>query len=389
MRVIRSILLLALLFLVGTAPPELQAGHLTACEWTIKETLRIGSIDGEDALTGVLAVDLGPRGDLYVAQRFATNVAVFSSDGRFDRTVGRAGQGPGEFSTSLLDLGWRGDTLWVADVAAIHLFMADGTVERAAAFSAFFPEEGSRFTPRVPLVDGTFLGEHSVAGDMRAFFNADRVTIRRFTPSGDVAGTVAVTPPEPFVRVGEGFALHPLGRGSVPPVDVTPDGSAVLLLGEIREASQQASFDVLKLSLQGDTVLRRVVAYEPKRISGAERGAIRGAFAEHVGDPRLSASDVAFPEYFPPVRQIVAGHDGSIWLLRELDLAGQVDRWEVYGPDGEYEGAVRIGEAQAGPLPWLPRMTILRATREEIWGTSVDDLEVPYIHRFRVDRSCR
>lgn len=175
--------------------------------------------------------------------------------------------------------------------------------------------------------------------------------------------------------------MHPLGAGLLPPFAVAPDGSALLLLGDVRASGPRGSFEVLKLSLEGDTILRRDVEYVPRRIGPAEREQIHQAFAEYVEDPRLPRSALDFPEAYPPVRQLVAGNDGSLWLLRELDLTGGEDRWEV-------EGFVRITGVPSCPLPWEPRMTILRATWEEIWGTSRDDLGVPYIHRFRVDRRC-
>ena len=39
-------------------------------------------------------------------------------------------------------------------------------------------------------------------------------------------------------------------------------------------------------------------------------------------------------------------------------------------------------------IPWQPWLAILSASRTEVWATTTDDLEVPYIHRYRVDRDC-
>lgn len=161
---------MGLLAIQGAGASDFHLLEHGACEWSLEETLRIGSMDGEDALTEVLALDLGPDGHVYVAQQFATSVAVFTSTGRLQRSVGRAGEGPGEFRTSLLDLGWRGDTLWVTDVTSVQYLTAAGTPERGAMFSVFLPQESARFTPAVPLADGTYLGWPSVAGNIRRFF---------------------------------------------------------------------------------------------------------------------------------------------------------------------------------------------------------------------------
>ena len=100
---------------------------------------------------------------------------------------------------------------------------------------------------------------------------------------------------------------------------------------------------------------------------------------------RLGFDLITFPEHHPPVRKIVAGDDGSIWLLRESSPS-PADLWEIYGEDGRLEGSVRITGA-VGAIPWNPRLEIFRATRTEVWGMTTDDLEVPYIHRYRVVRS--
>ena len=78
---------------------------------------------------------------------------------------------------------------------------------------------------------------------------------------------------------------------------------------------------------------------------------------------RIGRELITFPEFHPPVRRIVAGGDGSIWLLREA-WPSPVDIWEIYGEDGELEGSVRI-EGPSDHESWDPRLRILRANRNE------------------------
>ena len=80
-----------------------------------------------------------------------------------------------------------------------------------------------------------------------------------------------------------------------------------------------------------------------------------------------------------------AGSDGSIWLRRET-WPRPADVGEVYGEDGMQEGMVRIEEL----LPGLrsSRLQVFRASRSEVWGQTLDELDVAYVHRYRVRRSC-
>ncbi len=385
----------------------------TVCEapWTLTETARIGSVDGDDALGPILDVAVGPRGLLYVAQSFVPAVSVFTPMGRFVRTIGRAGQGPGEFDVSAIRVGWKADTLWVTDTRSVHLFGPDDRVLRQLRFSARVPDEGSRLLPVVPLPDGTVLPRRVLSGDIPRYFRAERLAVRRLSESGAVLDTIAVLRQRLHVDLVEnGYVLHPLedGFGSALPYAVTPDGSAIVTVGGAQRSRAGASFQLVKISVTGDTLLDRAIPYEPRRVSRSDRAWLTEAFGNliagdydsgpHTMRPAEATKErrrrdareaITFPDYHPPVRQIVAGHDGSIWLLRELDLPDRVDRWEVYGSAGDLEGYVEVSEGMANSVPWFPRLELHHVSRDEVWGSTVDDLDVPYLRRYSVSRSCR
>ena len=65
-------------------------------------------------------------GHLAVAQPQDGTVLVFAADGRQLATVGRKGGGPGEFR-GINQLGWSGDTLWVADYSNNRLTLIGPT----------------------------------------------------------------------------------------------------------------------------------------------------------------------------------------------------------------------------------------------------------------------
>lgn len=103
-------------------------------EWRLLDTVRIGSVDGPDALTLVGALVALPGGGAWFTQPMEQIVRVVDVDGRLVRSVGRRGQGPGEF-TAMGPLGlWRGspDTIWVMDwmPRRLSLFTADGAFVR-------------------------------------------------------------------------------------------------------------------------------------------------------------------------------------------------------------------------------------------------------------------
>lgn len=70
---------------------------------------------------------------------------------------------------------------------------------------------------------------------------------------------------------------------------------------------------------------------------------------------------------------VAAGRDGTTWLRRE-DAGGGTVKWLVLDAAGS--PLAEVG-APAG-------LTILEARRDLVWGVEHDELDVPYVVRYRV-----
>ncbi len=399
------------------APGVLHAQTTCATPWRLEEVLRIGSAESTDLVSSVRDLAIGPDSALYVAQAQVPAVNVFSLDGRFLRQIGRAGRGPGDIEWSAFGLGWIGDTLWVADLNRIQLFTTDERVpEEVIQFYLSVPEEGSRLTPGRMLADGTVVGARRLS-DMRVWSSQGDdpgLALRRISRSGEVLDTMAIMDwPDNAVEnernPGGWPRVHPLKEAPLPGLQeyvtaLKPDGSAVVQIARVQEETTPATFDLLKISIGGDTLLHRKIEYEPLEVTRAMERRLADEYAGWaVGDytarrmqllettleRQRSAYRRVFwvPENHPPVRKVVAGTDGSIWLLREL-RDDRVDVWEIYDSDGTLEGRLEIGEGRASTKPWYPRLAILLASRNEVWGATRGEYDEPYLHRYRVDRTC-
>lgn len=113
----------------ATAQPGNSARTIALPASATPAAFTLRTLVGGDRLEAGLVVALiaDEQGSVYVADRGRKQIAVFDSAGRLVRTIGRSGQGPGEFR-SLTDLAWLGDTLVVADLTQrrITLFSRDG-----------------------------------------------------------------------------------------------------------------------------------------------------------------------------------------------------------------------------------------------------------------------
>jgi hypothetical protein len=99
------------------------------------EELRIGSVDDPDAgFTDIGGIAVDSEGLVYVLERRDRAVRVYDTSAQLVRTIGRSGEGPGEFRSPLL-LGLLGDTLWVNDVGLrrVTFFSRGGTVLRVVS----------------------------------------------------------------------------------------------------------------------------------------------------------------------------------------------------------------------------------------------------------------
>ena len=413
MRILTS--LLALLFCV---PAALRGQTTCLTPWSLEEVLRIGFRESRDLIGNINDLAVGPDSVLYVAQAMVPAVKVFSLDGQFLREIGRAGQGPGDISGAASGVGWIGDTLWIADRRRIQLFTTSERVpDEVIQFTMPRPEEGTRLTPGRMLADGTLVAGRRSITDWRAWLTATSLPLRRVSRSGEVIDTLAIVdwssnaveyeadPGRPWL------AIHPLKDLPTQGLNeyltaLRPDGSAVVQVAKVNEDGTPPSFDILVISIGGDTLLHRAVEYEPREVTSAMESRLADEFAamvvgDHISPSlrvpmsetarsrRRSAARSAFwvPEYHPPVREVVAGADGTIWLLREM-RGDRVDVWEIYGSDGTLEGTVEIGDGRSSLVPWDPRLAIALASRQEVWGATYDDLGVPYLHRYLVDRTC-
>ena len=119
-------------------------------QWQVVEDFRVGGSqwgenpDEELSYSKNTSVTLGPNGQIFVAASATSRVVVFSGDGEFVRSFGRAGEGPGEFRNPSA-MAWDGsDRLWVAEGMSgrYHVFDSIGTYQKSVR-GRFITSRGS------------------------------------------------------------------------------------------------------------------------------------------------------------------------------------------------------------------------------------------------------
>lgn len=339
-------------------------------EWTVEEDLRIGTAEGEGpALFGrVQAVEVDAMGRIWVLEHNAKELRVFDARGRYVRTIGREGAGPGEFRDPI-GLAWAPDsTLWVTDPGNARFTVLD----TAGVYLDDHPRRvgGYAMPWRGGFGADALLYEVAVAsrGSGRP-----GLALLRFDGAMEPADTLMLAAHE-----GQQFdLLHPGGGMSVG----VPFTSDLVAAFDPRGAIWSGVNDRYRLVQQrmgGDTA--RIVERDapPVPVTAAERDeAIAGLkwFTDQGGrvDPgRIPARKPAFG-------QVIVAPDSTLWVRPALPAGEQGAAFDVFDAEGRYQGRVRI----PGGLDTYPPPVI---RRDALYGVARDSMDVQYVVRARIRR---
>ena len=386
-RFVGGILLVPLALACAAPAPERAPGEVP--EWTLRRGLVIGSPDHPVYAFSAVASVLADESRVYVLLPQEGRIRAFTRDGEFVRDLGGRGEGPGELMTPS-SMGWHRSRLWVADptLRRFTLFdVANGEAETIPYnVDAPLADHFLSVVPRAILANGELVGSPT--------FSAIRVTARGgisrlpqlvSDTTGSLRDTLALLslgggPVEIRAGLAPGarmYLAHSLSDDDL--ITFTPDGSgAVQVKRRSWEGSGSAEVEVARIGVLGDTLFRRRIGYEPRRVpegffvdeisaildrpNVVDRGAHARALREFYEQRR----------YFPPVTTVRVGSDGTTWLAGP-DEDG-VREWLVLDASGASIGRVR--------LPTTSRVSA--ANRTEAWVVERDALDIPYVVRYDI-----
>jgi hypothetical protein len=193
------------LFAAFLAPASISAQQLRSegvdpacrCEIVLSRLVRLGAPDDTIAILPNSLAARDSRGRFYVTPILPEgSVAVFGADGRFARTIGRRGGGPGELSRTRYVAIGDGDSLLVYDSRQrLSLFAPDATFARSRAMA------GGVSAFRMAAVQGgkVVLNNYSPAHRSLVVVDRDFSGTAEFGKS--IAGSRAPEPDELQVRL--------------------------------------------------------------------------------------------------------------------------------------------------------------------------------------------
>lgn len=327
-------------------------------------------------------------GKVVVTDAPAEELRVFDAQGNHLRTMGRRGEGPGEFS-QVQGVEVYGDTIYALDPRrGTAVFTVDGAFVRQSPYPSL---DGYRaINVGGALADGWTITiatpPHRRLAGSETGTHIEQRGLFRIAPDSRSATLLTTIPTFEHYRA-EG---DPPGGHLVA---FAPWGSVAVLADAIC-TGRATHFEIRCMSGAGKLrlIIRRDIT--PTPISEAVREEYRAdariprAYPGHPPLPqdRLDrlAARTRFAEYFPVFDRFVAGKDGTLWVSeyryrppQHATDPGEPSRWNVFASDGSWIAAVE-----------LPARFLLKEAGEDyVLGVAPGENDVPVVVMFRLLRN--
>ena len=368
-----------------------ESGSVWGGAATLVEEVSIGVEAGDEPYMLGVVEGIAARGDrIYVLDRQVPALRVYDLDGRHVADFGGKGGGPGEFDVPFGLAVAPDGRIFVRDTRQGRINVYDESGDPVATF----PIASTYFTnrPMVATVDGTVWTVAVVDG---APFSPERRTgLQGFRPDGSPTEVV----PEPdfglerqrvVVRRGGGSGTFPVPFSPFSVWALAPSGAMVGGAGDAYR------FEVRYPGGELLVVRREVtlVAVDPD-----EADYYRRSFRERIDRAARDGGTIegtdpdAIPAVKPAFGGFFAGHEGTVWALRDgpseylPDCGGEPGDdpcWrrtmiiDAFGADGRFLGELDIPDGmQFYPQPYIRGDMIIAAFEDEA-GT-------PMVKRYRL-----
>lgn len=348
-------LLLLLAACAEGAADEPAAGE--AAIWTLDEDLRID--EAEDYYLGsVGGVAVRADGALLVADPEAHHVKVISPEGKLIQTIGREGEGPGEFQRPhQVDLA-RGDSLYVMDAQRRLSVFAPGSYDFVRSLTV--ETEG----PQHPM-EMMVLPEEGVLITYMSL-NPSDMGLYRVGEDGSQQGPVNIPQQarEQIQVEGDGgvmVAVKPFGRRTI----------AVLGPEERIYHGITDSLAITVSDFTGHTLDHWSLPAEPRSVTNDDLRAVEEDRSKEVVEAIREAD---LPDTQPAFHDLLVDDRRRVWIRRDAGHA-ETATWWVASADGEL-----LAELE------LPGHVQLEAVREGYaYGFIRGGDELPTAIRYRIE----
>ena len=361
--------------------------------------------DSAQLIWDVVGIARLTDGRVAVLSAEGQQLLLFEASGKLSRTIGRAGEGPGEFTRPERLQYLPPDTLVVWDyhmTSIIHFdtegsLLRERTIDHAALMERVPGTSGESI--RMTLPDGSFIVGR----------------IDRESAGGDgerKPGSTFRWMPEEYIRVDHEYRAHSFGTWAGMEMWVPANSAAAVEFPVVPTfaldfhvtvggdplsvyISDGDRNEILQFSLDGTLVrvIRRTT--DPVSATHKAHGAWMDAmyaFGEIMGEPLPPGIFDGMPqrESHPPVAGLVVDADGYLWVKEwSTSEKGWADQWSVFSPWGRWLGVLTVP-----PDPVFTDLFLCYKTFVPCWvdrdmflAVRRDELGVERVEGYRIRRA--
>lgn len=345
------------------APPERQ----------VVEVVRIGAWDGPESLTLIRDLVVVPGG-VAVSQSMDGAIRVLGASGGVVRTLGRKGDGPGEFQR-IDDLGFIDGQLAAVDLGA----------RRRTFFDWATGEVETLPLPQPPISPpALWIGKAYATADRTAIISASvpydelpLLPIVLARSSTEVLDTIAWFDQRPFgFRIGDGrgrvAARHPLYPEER--TSVSPDGRHFVRLIETEDGATLEWYEPATGQRRERHLDLPQMAVPPAWTDSVHSLVYDRVRATGVRTTMRDVRDaIPIPDSVSDIEVVQAVNGEGVWLGGR-SFFQPLRTWRYVGPTGRDEFIVRVPRS----------LRIFDQSGDTLWARDIDDLGVNYVVGLRL-----
>ncbi len=349
----------ALILIVGVVSISGCESSTSESEWTVQtdalertEPIRLGK-DGDFYFGEIYDIAVDEEGQIYVADGQAGHVKVITPNGTPQDTIGRPGDGPGEFQRPFRLGLTKTDSLYVMDSRRVAVFGP------GREFQYRFRTQGAAGAPRnmmVPSAGGGAFFAYLPFPDEVAKTGA-RAVVRHVGSNGEVGDTLLAVRSR---QAGPNGRPLPFSRLSV--FDLGPDGTL--------HHAWSDSLRVTSYSRTGERQDRIEIPFDPVPISPDEQ---RTALGDRSEEERAALRE-HMPDTKPAFDHFLVDDEGRYWFGRPTST-----------PDSTAWWVARPGEHLVRTATLPSETQIMTVRDDKAYGRTTTDTGAPVLIQYTIN----
>lgn len=273
---------------------------------SLEEELSIGEVEGEEEymFQSIFTLAVNDRDDIYVMDSKAKHIKMFGQDGKYLKTIGQPGQGPGEFQNPAYMFFTEQDQIIVYDMTRLSYFSQDGSFLESDSIKPTLPwkivqevdQEGNLFAVELNNEKGVY-------------------ELKKFDPEFNYVCSFGTSPLP--VQTGKRDPFFSVLRFDI------INGDQVLF-------GYAGKGYILEIMDKTAKLVKRIENdYTPVKVTQED---IEKRAADYPPEVEFSS-----PKYFPPFSRIVADDEGRVYVQTyEKTLDGEKYNFDIFDSQGRY-----------------------------------------------------